>query len=279
MSEYAWTRAAPALRGLVSEYSGYRWSGAPGLHHGLPSTHLTLVICLSGTLDFTGPRPASLVSAVGGLHDEPVVMAHQGLQHGLQLNVTWQGARTLLGLPAGELAGAVVDLADLLGGRADELVERLAAAPTWRHRFRLLDATLSGLADGGDREPSPEVVRAWERLTETAGNLPIGALAREVGWSRRHLNNRFRHEIGLSPKTAARVIRFECARRLLRAPSRPPLAEAAARCGYADQAHLARDFRALAGLTATQWLAEFPSVQDVTAALPDDGSHDADRRR
>ncbi|MFI6517906.1 helix-turn-helix domain-containing protein [Spirillospora sp. NPDC050679] len=279
MAEYARTRAAPPLRGLVAGYSGYRWSGAPGLHHGVPSTHLTLVICLSGKLDFIGPRPASLTSAVGGLHDAPVVMSHQGLQHGVQLDVTWRGARTLLGLPAGELAGDVADMADLVGGRAGELVERLAAAPTWRHRFRLLDAMLSDLAGDGRREPPPEVAQAWQRLTETAGNLPIGALAQEVGWSRRHLNTRFQREIGLSPKTAARVIRFERARSLLRSPSRAPLAEAAARCGYVDQAHLARDFRALAGLTATQWLAEFPSVQDAGAALPDDGTHDADRRR
>ncbi|WP_067478823.1 AraC family transcriptional regulator [Actinomadura hibisca] len=278
MAEYRRTRAAPALRGLVSGYAGYRWSGAPGVHHGLPSTHLTLIVCLSGTVDFVGPRPASLVSAAGGLHDAPVMMTHDGFQHGLQLDVTWRGARALLGLPAGELAGDVVGLPDLLGDRAGELVERLAAAPTWRHRFRLLDTTLSGLVDDGRREPPAEVAQAWRRLVETFGNLQIGALAQEVGWSRRHLNNRFQHEIGLTPKAAARVIRFERARRLLRSPARPSLIDTAVGCGYADQAHLARDFRALGGLTATQWLAEFPSVQDVGVAPDDDGSHDAEQR-
>ncbi|MDR8410561.1 helix-turn-helix domain-containing protein [Nonomuraea sp. 3-1Str] len=279
MPEYVRRRAAPRLRGLVSGYSGYRWSGAPGLHHGLPSTHLTLVVCLSGTLDFVGRRPASFVSVAGGLHDGPVVMSHHGLHYGLQLDVPWRGARALLGVPAGELAGGVIGLPDLLGDRADELVERLAAAPTWRHRFRLLDTTLSGLADHGRGEPPAEVAQAWRRLTETAGSLRIGALAREVGWSRRHLTSRFQREIGLPPKAAARVIRFERARRLLRSRSRPSLAETAVECGYADQAHLARDFRALGGLTATQWLAEFPSVQDLDATLGDDGPHAAERQR
>lgn len=278
MSEYVWRRAAPVLRGLVSGYSGYRWSGEPGLHHGLPSTHLTLVLCLSGTLDFVGRRPASFVSVAGGLHDRPVVMSHHGRQHGLQLDVTWRGARALLGLPAGELAGDVVGLADLLGDRASELVERSAAAPTWQHRFRLLDTTLSRLIADGRGESPAEVVQAWRRLTETAGNLRIGALARELGWSRRHLNSRFRSEIGLSPKAAARVIRFERARRLLRSPLRPSLAETAVQCGYVDQAHLARDFRALGDLTATQWLAEFPSVQDVDAATGNDGPHEAEHQ-
>lgn len=266
------------LRGLVSGYSGYRWSGEPGLHHGLPSTHLTLVLCLSGTLDFVGRRPASFVSVAGGLHDRPVVMSHHGRQHGLQLDVTWRGARALFGLPAGELAGDVVGLADLLGDRASELVERSAAAPTWQHRFRLLDTTLSRLIADGRGESPAEVVQAWRRLTETAGNLRIGALARELGWSRRHLNSRFRSEIGLSPKAAARVIRFERARRLLRSPLRPSLAETAVQCGYVDQAHLARDFRALGDLTATQWLAEFPSVQDVDAATGNDGPHEAEHQ-
>lgn len=278
MSEYVWRRAAPELRGLVSGYSGYRWSGVPGLHHGLPSTHLTLVICLSGTLDFVGPRPASFGSVAGGLHDGPVVMSHDGLQHGLQLDVTWRGSRALLGLPAGELAGDVVGLPDLLGERAGELVERLAAAPTWRDRFRLLDTTLSGLAGDGVGEPRAEVVQAWRRLTETAGNVRIGELADELGWSRRHLNSRFQREIGLPPKAAARVIRFERARRLLRSPSRLSLADTAVHCGYVDQAHLARDFRAMGDLTATQWLAEFPSVQDVDPALGEHGPHDTEHR-
>ena len=212
------------------------------------------------------------------MHDGPVVMSHHGWQHGLQLDVTWLGARALLGLPAGELAGDVVGQTDLLGDQAGELVERLAAAPTWRHRFWLLDTALSGLVDDGRGEPPAEVVQAWRRLTETAGNLWIGALARELGWSRRHLNSRFRREIGLPPKAATRVIRFERARRLLRSPPRPSLAETAIQCGYVDQAHLARDFRALGDLTATQWLAEFPSVQDVDAALGDDGPHDAEQQ-
>ena len=106
---------------------------------------------------------------------------------------------------------------------------------------------------------APEVGYAWDRLTETGGSLRIEPLAREIGWSRRHLADRFRSEIGLAPKTAARVIRFERACERLLTPSRPPLAQVAADGGYVDQAHLARDFRELAGITATRWLAERPA--------------------
>ncbi|WP_433418612.1 helix-turn-helix domain-containing protein [Microtetraspora malaysiensis] len=119
--------------------------------------------------------------------------------------------------------------------------------------------------------------RPWRPRPRPTGRAPR-SLARELGWSRRHLNSRFQREIGLPPKVAARVIRFERARRLLRSPHRPSMAETAVTCGEVDQAHLARDFRAPGGLTATQWRAEFPSVQDVDAALGDDGPHDAGQR-
>ena len=263
------------LHRYLSGYAGYRTVGPPGLHQGLPSGHLTLIVCLDGTVDMVEPsdpsRPtASFATLVGGLHDAPVVISDGGRQHGIQLDLTWLGARALLGVPAGELAGDVFDLSAVLGPRAGLLAERLATAADWRRRFAVLDEFFTGLvdvhADGHAAEPPAEVAEAWRRLTATGGNLPVGDLARELGWSRRHLGELFRREIGLPPKSAARLIRFERACRLLRSPARPPLAVVAVECGYFDQAHLAREFRRLAGITATRWLSEFPSVQDGAAA-------------
>ncbi|WP_214366765.1 helix-turn-helix transcriptional regulator [Pseudonocardia sp. H11422] len=269
--ELVWARPAAGLRPFVTAYSGYRMGAAePGVHHGVPSAHLTFLLCLDGTVEVLrtpGPArsPGSFVAMVGGLHDAPALIAQGVPQTGLQLRLTWRGARVLLGVPAGELAGDVVDLAALLGRRAAPLLDRLATTAGWVQRFALLDATLADLVPPEHRgaDPAgtvPEVGYAWERLTATGGTLRIGDLAREVGWSRRHLADRFRREVGLSPKAAARVIRFERACDLLRGPHRPSLADVAARCGYVDQAHLARDFRELAGLTATAWLAERPAA-------------------
>jgi transcriptional regulator GlxA family with amidase domain len=68
----------------------------------------------------------------------------------------------------------------------------------------------------------------------------------------------------LSPKELAGVVRFDRAKRLLRAPGRPTLAEVAAVCGYYDQPHLAREWRELAGTAPSVWLAddELSFVQD-----------------
>ncbi|HJT02212.1 MAG TPA: helix-turn-helix domain-containing protein [Pseudonocardiaceae bacterium] len=256
------------LRRLVAGYTGYRIAGArPGVHRGLPSRHLTFIVTLAGTVDLAtmpdpAQPPASFTTLVGGLHAAAAQISHDGHQHGIQLHLTPLGARLLLGLPAGELANTVVDLNTLLGPVADELVERLRAARTWTDRFRELDAVLSRVARQRDG-PAPEVWWAWQRLTASHGGVGVAALASEVGWSRRHLGARFRREFGLTPKVAARVMRFEVAHRLLRTPLRPGLADVAVRAGFYDQAHLYREWRELAGCTPSRWLAEeFPSVHD-----------------
>jgi transcriptional regulator GlxA family with amidase domain len=119
---------------------------------------------------------------------------------------------------------------------------------------------------------APEVRYAWRTLLATGGAVPVAELARETGWSARHLDNRFRAEIGLTPKAAARVIRFDRARRLLMrrvgAGGAPALADLAAVGGYYDQAHLAREFRGLAGLPPSRWLAE--EFRNVQVHGPDD---------
>jgi AraC-like DNA-binding protein len=257
-------RPAAVVRSHVSGYTGYRTEASPrSVHQGVPSPHLTFVLCLDGKLEMLANAdrskpPGTFVAMVAGLHDRPAEIAHGEPQTGLQLRLTWRGARALFGVPAGELAGDVVDLEALLGRRTQPLLARLAGAPGWPQRFAILDAEFAALAarGPGDRGVLPEVGYAWDRLEETGGNLRISELAREVGWSRRHLGEKFRAEVGLAPKTAARVIRFETACDKLRGPHRPSLAGVAADTGYVDQAHLSRDFRDLAGTTATAWLAE-----------------------
>jgi transcriptional regulator GlxA family with amidase domain len=130
--------------------------------------------------------------------------------------------------------------------------------------------------DRGPR-PSPEVGWAWERLVASGGAVPIGRLAKEVGWSHRHLIVRFRQQVGLGPKTAARLVRFDgVCRHLDQARGRLDWGRVAAEAGYADQAHLIREFRQFTGTTPTEFLARMPpstrdgerevnSVQDPAA--------------
>ncbi|MER7708593.1 helix-turn-helix domain-containing protein [Kitasatospora sp. NPDC097605] len=255
-------RPATALRPYVAWYSGYRQRGLPpALHRGLPSPYLTFILTLDEPLTMAGhPDPAQppgrYATLLGGLHTAPALISHRGRQSGIQLAVHPLAARALFGLPAGELSGVDVPAEAVLGTVAARLQEELREARDWPERFAALDGALLRLAHPSGQVP-PEVVQAWNALRRSGGALPVAALAWETGWSGRHLQDRFRRETGLTPKAAARVIRFDRARRLLAAPGPAPrLAELAARCGYADQAHLAREFRALAGCAPSTWLAE-----------------------
>jgi AraC-like DNA-binding protein len=265
-------RPAASLTGCISRYAGYRIEGAqPGETRGLPSRHVTLMIGLGGTrFEITGAR--AFDSLIGGLHERPVLVGGPGGKaEGLHLFLTPLGTRSLLGVPASTLAGEVVDLAAIIGPRADELQNRLQDATAWSQRFDVLDAVLASLLE--ERRAARGLGWAWQRLVATAGRMRIGELAKEIGWSRRHLTQRFVDELGVTPKTLARILRFERACALVKF-GRPPLAEVAAASGYSDQAHLTREWQALAGCTPKAWIAEqLPFVQDYELAGQDTVPH------
>ncbi|NUR73390.1 MAG: AraC family transcriptional regulator [Hamadaea sp.] len=255
-------RLAPAyLRHAVGMYRGYHYSGQqPGVHRGLPSLGVTVVISLDAptlvALD-AGEPALGYASLASGMTVGPAYIPHDGSQYGVQLELTPAGARDLLGLPAAPLAAAVVPLPDLLGPDARELIDRLAAAPDWPRRFDVLDEILTRRLDRAPRrDPAAEVAQAWDILVAQQGVVRVEQLAKAVGWSRRHLSARFAAEFGVSPKDAARIARFDRSHRLLRADRKLSLADISARCGYYDQPHLDREWRALAGAAPTTWLAE-----------------------
>ena len=278
---------APALRPFIGFYSGYRQVGVcPASHRGLPSPYLTVIFTLDDALvvaEHPDPRqpPAEYRTLVGGLHSVPALVTHEGRQSGIQLAMSPLGALTILGVPAGELASIDIDGADVLGALANQVQERLQAAPTWSERFDVLDEVLLGrlgrvhaVGQAGVNPGigvSPEVGHAWGQLLATGGTIPIATLARQTGWSDRYLRTRFCAEIGLTPKTAARVVRFDRARRELQRRAVTgralDLAGLAAGWGYYDQSHLDAEFRALAGSAPTAWLAqEFRNLQATSVA-------------
>ena len=263
---------APPLRGLVGWYSGYRQRGIPqGRHRGLPSPWLTLIITLDEPLSMAAhPDPAAAPgdypTLLGGLHLTPALIDIPGRQSGIQVAVSPLGARVLLGLPAGELAGTDVHADDVLGAGVHEVHDKVREAPDWAARFAVVDDWLlhrMSRHDGVGTLVASPVADAWQRLLSAGGHLRIDKLAADTGFGERHLRNRFRAEIGLAPKAAARVIRFDLARRRLAArPGMLDLARLAADCGYADQSHLDREFAALASCTPSAWLAqEFRNIQ------------------
>jgi AraC-like DNA-binding protein len=272
-AQYVTRRPTPALAPFVESYVGYRLMGyPPGLHRGLPSRHLTLIVSIGDPIDVVAQPdrtqpPGAFRCVVGGLQAGPALIAHDGNQEGVEIELTPVGCRTLLGLPAAALWSLSLELDDVVGPVGTELWERLQTAGTWDQRFAICDAVFGRLL-GVDRV-APELRRSWELLVGSAGMAPVDLISGDVGWSRQHLARRFKDEFGLSPKLAGRVVRFERARRMLQAsPPFVSIAQVAAICGYYDQAHLTRDFVDLAGCPPGRLLVEedVPFFQDPELA-------------
>ncbi|MER8184911.1 AraC family transcriptional regulator [Kitasatospora sp. NPDC094015] len=259
----------PGLRPYLRSYAGYWEPGSsPYRVRVVPTGRAVVVINLAAPfsqvtrLGLPGAGSGRIGSLVVGLEDRPALCEHPGGQEAIRLELTPLGAYRLFAVPMRELTNHTVELQDVLGPGAVALVEQLAATGDWAGRFDLLDAALLARLGRGP-QPAPEVGRAWQLLAGTGGTVPIALVAAEVGWSQGHLIRRFTEQVGLAPKASARVLRFHRAITMLARDGSSPAAVAAA-CGFYDQAHLNREFRALAAATPGQLVA----ARRVEGALP-----------
>jgi AraC-like DNA-binding protein len=264
--EMASRNAPRRLLGYVRNYTGYsEWSAAPLCRLEVPSADVTLILSPSSELTMPSTRgagpPARHTSFVAALHDRHTLVEHGGFQEGVEVRLTPLGAHAMFGVPMHELSNRVIELDDLMGREAGDLIGRMWERPGWQERFEFLDSAIAARAARA-RELSPGVAWAWQRLRATHGRARVRALADELGWSNRRLIARFREQVGLPPKTVGRILRFDRVAQQLLEVDAPRLAEVAYDCGYYDQAHLNRDFRDFAGTTPGDYL---------TRRLPDGG--------
>nr|WP_206439620.1 helix-turn-helix transcriptional regulator [Streptomyces scabichelini] len=180
-----------------------------------------------GRLFVAGPD----THAHGG--QEPVAVRYAGVRF-------FPGtAPAYLGVPAHELRDQRVDLANLWpSGEVRRLTERVDSADDPA-------AALEAVALGRAADAEPPDPRLREIVTAVSAGYSVALTAGALGWSERQLHRRSLSAFGYGPKTLARVLRLQ--RALTLARDGVPLADTAARAGFADQAHLARDVRDLAG--------------------------------
>lgn len=266
-------RPSPALATAIRRFVGYQFEGLdPGEHVGLPSTKLTLVLPVRDKLDVTlGGQRGQYDATISGLHLGPATIHYNTTQVGVELSIDPLASRRLLGVPAGELAGTVLELDSVWGALTGQLLDAIHSTSTSVERCAAVERLLHTIDTPDVRR---EVANAWQLIVRSGGLLTIEAIADAVGWSRRHLELQFRRELGVSPKQACRLRRFERAVGLVR--DNHDLAEAAAIAGFADQPHLYRDWRELTGTTPKRWLLDdgLAFVQDGARSLVNSGSHD-----
>jgi AraC-like DNA-binding protein len=257
--EWAWVDVATLREGIGLpgvRMAGFRQHGAA------PATSISMVAHPSVTLLIDlGEQDRLGYELVGRQEHGSVVIGLlpgrlRAICHGVgcvQIRLEPAVAAAVLGEAAG-LTGAVVPLADIWGRDAERVEERLRRATSWDECFAIAAGAIRARVT---RKVDPEVAYAWRQTRRSRGRLRVEDLADEVGWSRQRLWSRFRAQLGVTPKRAARLVRFDHAAHLLVAGHAP--ARVATESGYADQSHLHREVEAFAGLTpagvaAAPWL-------------------------
>jgi methylphosphotriester-DNA--protein-cysteine methyltransferase len=242
---------APALREFVERvsFSSDESAGKPPAVRVVPDGAIDVLFSVSG---------ADCSAHVFGLKTRPFLAESDGPCENVLLRLRPGAALRLFGVPACELTDRAAELGLLVGPRAAEWRDRVAAAPSAEARHETLARAFGDWARHAAREPDADdslLRRAVSRIRRVRGELRIQSLAAELGIGERRLERLFLARVGVTPKAFARISRFFAAYESLGAGAEP--LDAALAHGYFDQAHLNRDFRALAGAPPRRI---FPSV-------------------
>ncbi|MFG2721508.1 helix-turn-helix domain-containing protein [Streptomyces sp. NPDC048416] len=258
---------ATALPGV--DMAGFRIRGDSSVQlRAIPHPAVTVAV------EF-GDRPLDIDGAAGPIRSDSLVAGlsfsvfqiHAEAIECVQIRLSPLVAYPVLGLPLGELGASVIALDDLWGRDTPRLRERLHHARTWPERFALVDTELLTRLHAG-RVTDPEVAWAWHQIVASHGRARVSDLAARAGWSRQRMWSRFGSQLGLTPKRAGMLVRFDQAVHRLVQGHAP--AQVAAECGYADQSHLHHDVRAFTGAPPTAAASE-PWLAADAAAWPAQG--------
>lgn len=242
----------------VREYIGYEeWAPGGFLRREVARSGVALIFGFGDAMDIydgeVGSAARTMSAFVVGNQTRSSITGAAGHQLGVQVELTAAGALALLG-DVEAYNDAVVPLEQALGADGPRLLDQLASTPSWAARLGLLDDHFSARPV---RALSPEVAWLRRQLDASCGSARVEPLMDETGWSRRHVTDAFRRQIGLPPKMYGRLVRFRHAAALLiEADAARTVAEVAMEAGYYDQSHLTREFAALAGVSPRSYAAD-----------------------
>ncbi|NUP08154.1 MAG: AraC family transcriptional regulator [Polyangiaceae bacterium] len=202
---------------------------------------------------------------VSGPQTGPIVVEQPRWQDVLGVRLLPAGAYALLSMPMREVTGWSVELADVVGPLAGEIMQRCANARTVTERFRIV---ATWVADRARQSPGldPGVAWAVQQVGASGGATAMEPLRTRLGLTKTRFVEAFRDQVGPAPKMYARVVRF---RRVLGALQRAPsnrLIDVAMDASFYDQPHMNAEFRALGGVTPREFLATRHPVGDGSTA-------------
>jgi AraC-like DNA-binding protein len=202
-------------------------------------------------LDDPDKRTVFRRSWISGERTEPILIDEAGYVHLVGVRLRPGGGWPFLGIPMREFSGQVIELDDVLGSEINDLRDRLAEETTDDGRFDLLERWLRTRQRAS---PTRAVTYALRAIQNGADSVRIGQMAEKIGISHKHLLREFDRCVGLTPKTFSRLCSFQRVIRSVGHRTEVEWADTAVKCGYYDQAHLIREFRAFSGLTPASYL-------------------------
>lgn len=180
---------------------------------------------------------------------------------GIRLRAT--GGFSLFGRPVHDITGYTADLADVAGIAGAALAERCAEATGAEARLCAAAEWVRARRRCG-AEPDAAVAWAADQVRRSGGSMAVADIQARTGWSVSRFTRSFREQVGIPPKTLARVVRFGRALERVRCGTEP-LGAIAVESGYYDQAHFNADFREFAGFSPTEYRARaaYPSTASL----------------
>lgn len=202
----------------------------------------TDVIWLDGRLIFAGPDSRAVPASTGATGPVAGVRLHP-----------WT-ATAIFGIGLADVVNQRIRLDAITPRGIDAIEDRLHGMESGA-ASRELAAYVVKLAQ--QAPPADHLAaHAGALIARSGGRISIESLADELHHSQRQLHRRFVRAVGYSPKTYARIVRFQRARALIHKSRRCTLEEIARRCGYADSAHMARELTALGGVAPSSIMSE-----------------------
>lgn len=193
------------------------------------------------------PEPAlARRSCICGPMTQPMRMRTDGRVEVFGVCFRPGGAYAFFPGPASELVNGHVEIDDLWGSRALEIVDRVQNGGSTVERVDFLDRHFLHKFDNSPRH-DPCIAAALNFITARKGQVNIDHLARSAGVSSRELERRFKERVGISPKQLCRSLRFKNVFAQLAASQADCGVSTALACGYYDQSHMIRDFKHYTG--------------------------------
>lgn len=250
--------------GPLGEYIALFWyfegsDTEPRLERLLPTGTVELVIDLNEERvrvydgDDTARFEAYRGPLVCGVHSDYFVIDAVPNERIAGVHFKPGGAWPFLGVPVSETHNNHLELSAVWGSAADDLREQLLGARSPGEMFALMERALLA-ASRGRLDGHPAVRYALRRFAAEPGMESIGRVADAVGYSDRRFIELFRRQVGLTPKLFCRVLRFQQVLQRIGHGACFEWADVALACGYYDQSHFIRDFRAFSGLNPSAYM-------------------------